>query len=173
MTILDLLTYPDSVLKKKSVIVEKIDDDFRQFLDDMVETMYHDKGCGLAAVQVGVLKRALTLDLTGMDEQEREEGFYPLKIINPKIVRKSDEKTCADEGCLSLPEQRFEITRPEKIAVEYFDENGDQKTLECDGWLARAMQHEIDHLDGKLMIDYLSPLKRDFAIKKLIKMKQQ
>lgn len=171
MTILSIITAPDSRLTQKSLAVTAVENDTRKFLDDMLETMYHDKGVGLAAVQVGMLKRVLVVDLQENDETERPEGFYPLFIVNPEIVEKSEELVIANEGCLSLPEQRIEIARSESIKIKYLDYNNNIKELVASGWLARVIQHEMDHLDGKLLIDYLSSIKKDVALRRLKKLK--
>lgn len=171
MTILSIITAPDPRLTEKSLTITAVDSDIRKFLDDMVETMYHDKGVGLAAVQVGILKRLLVVDLQENDESERSEGFYPLFIANPQLIEKSKELVIADEGCLSLPEQKIEVARSESIKIKYLDYNNNIQELAANGWLARVIQHEMDHLDGKLLIDYLSSLKKDVAKRKLKKLK--
>ncbi len=174
MAILPIITAPNPILKKKSLPVEVIDDELRLFLNDMIETMYHDRGIGLAAVQVGVPKRIFVMDLQEDDSNSsRPKNFFPLKIINPEIIYKSEEECIATEGCLSVPEQYIEVTRPEKVTIKYLDENSNENTLECDEWLARCVQHEIDHLDGKTLLDYVSPLKRDVMIRKLVRAKRQ
>ena len=138
----------------------------------MLDTMYHDNGIGLAAPQVGVLTRIITLDLS-FEEIEEHKNLYPLVMINPKITTFSQEVIEAQEGCLSLPEQTINLARPEFIFVEYLDIDGKKQKLKTDGWLSRAIQHEIDHLDGKLLIDYLSNLKRDVTLRKLKKIKNK
>lgn len=174
MAILPIITAPNPILKKKSLPVEVIDDELRNFLNDMVETMYHDRGVGLAAVQVGQHKRIIVMDLQEDDtNSNRPKDFFPLKIINPEIIWQSEDECIATEGCLSVPGQYIEVTRPEKITVKYLDENSKERILECDEWLARCMQHEIDHLDGKILLDYVSPLKRDVMIRKLVRAKRQ
>lgn len=173
MAILPITTAPNPILKKKSLPVERIDDELRIFLNDMVETMYHDNGIGLAAVQVGVHKRILVIDLQDNDDSEnRPKDFFPLKIINPEIIFKSEEECMATEGCLSVPDQYVEIARPEKITLKFQNEHNEEKTLECDGWFARCLQHEMDHLDGKTLLDYVSVVKRDVMIRKLIRAKR-
>lgn len=167
MAILQLVTAPDPLLKHKSIAVDVIDDAFRKFLDDMVETMYHDNGVGLAAVQVGILKRALVMDLQDSDDVERPEGFYPIKMINPEIILKSEEQCSATEGCLSVPGQFIDVTRPESVTVKFLDHLGSEHVMKSDGWLARVIQHEIDHLDGKTLLNYVSAIKRDVIIRKL------
>ena len=170
MAILEILEYPNPLLKKKSSKVEKIDDNLRQVLMDMLETMYDDAGVGLAAPQVGILKRMIVIDV----EQDREEGIpdNPLFLINPEIVWKSEETEISEEGCLSVPGMRAEVERFYKIVVRYLDEHGEQKELEAEGFFARALQHEIDHLNGILYIDRLSRLKRNMLLKKLEKSRE-
>lgn len=167
MAILPLVTAPDPLLKQKSIAVNVIDDAFRKFLDDMVETMYYDKGVGLAAVQVGVLRRALVMDLQDSDDMERPKGFYPIKMVNPEIIFKSEEQCSASEGCLSVPGQFIDVTRPESVTVKFLDHLGAEHVMKCEGWLARVVQHEMDHLDGKTLLNYVSAIKRDVIIRKL------
>ncbi|MDP4708600.1 MAG: peptide deformylase [Rickettsiaceae bacterium] len=172
MAILKILTAPDTILQKASSPVDKVNDSIRQFMDDMLETMYEDNGVGLAANQVGVLSRVMVIDLQNDDDQSREKGFYPLFIVNPEILEISDEMIEADEGCMSLPGQRIPVSRPKYIKIKYLDYNNKNQELATDGWLARAIQHEMDHLDGKLAIDYLSNLKKNVALRKLVKLKK-
>lgn len=166
--ILEIKTFPDEVLRRKSILVEKIDDNIKKLLDDMAETMYEAPGIGLAAPQVGVNKRVVVIDITGPEERS---GL--LKIINPEII--SMEGECeGEEGCLSIPQEYADVKRAEKITVKFLNEDGKEQILEADGLLSRAFQHEIDHLDGILFIDRISPLKREFIkkrIKKKIRMK--
>jgi len=169
---LKVVTAPNPILSKRSEEIAEVNDDIRQFMDDMVETMRASDGVGLAAVQVGILKRILVLDLQNDDSNDRPKGFYPLCMANPKIIQKSEEMVVAMEGCLSLPEQRIEVARPKKIKVEYLDYNNQKQVLEDDDWLARVIQHEMDHLDGRLLIDYLSNLKHDIALRKLTKIQK-
>ncbi|WP_341787015.1 peptide deformylase [Rickettsia endosymbiont of Cantharis rufa] len=171
MSILPIVTAPDERLKQKSQWLLEVTDQTRKFMDDMVKTMYHEDGGGLAAVQVGVLKRILIVDIKDHDKVERPKDFYPLFIVNPEIIEKSDELVIANEGCISLPEQRVDVARPESIKIRYLDYHGKSQELEANDWLARVIQHEYDHLEGKLMIDYLSSLKRDVALRKLKKHK--
>ena len=173
MTILSIITAPDPILKQQSLPVATVDNNIRKLMDDMFETMLHDGGAaGLAAVQVGVLKRVMVLDMQADDEVIRPEGFYPLYIANPVIIDSSTAMLAAFEGCLSVPEQRIAVTRHQEITVEYLDYHNNKKTLSASGWLARAIQHELDHLDGKLLIDYLSSVKKDVALRKLQKLKK-
>lgn len=172
MSILKIFTAPDPVLRKKSQPVKCVDNDIRKLMDDMLETMYEDKGVGLAANQVGSLDRILVLDLQKDDEDKRPKGFYPLYIANPEVIYASDEMVDGEEGCLSLPDQKILISRHEDIKIKYLDYNNKSRELEASGWLARAIQHEMDHLDGKLAIDYLSPLKKSVAMRRLTKIKR-
>lgn len=172
MTILNIVTAPDQILKEKSLSIKSVDDEVRKLMYDMLETMYHNNGVGLAAVQVGILKRVLIVDLQDSDDQERENSFFPLFIANPEIIEQSIELVVATEGCLSLPEQSIEIARPYSIKLRFLNYNNVLQEIVSDGWLARAIQHEIDHLDGKLLIDYLSNIKRDIALRKLKKLKK-
>ncbi|HJD57071.1 MAG TPA: peptide deformylase [Rickettsia endosymbiont of Sericostoma sp.] len=171
MSVLPIVTAPDSRLKQKSLPVGTVNDTIRKLMDDMVETMYHDHGVGLAAIQIGIVKRILVVDLQNSDDTERVEGFYPLFIVDPEIIDKSKELVVALEGCLSLPEQQIEIARSESISIRFLDYNNRQQELKADGWLARVIQHEMDHLDGKLLVDYLSNIKKDIALRKLKKLK--
>ncbi|XVN43612.1 MAG: peptide deformylase [Candidatus Rickettsia vulgarisii] len=171
MAILPIVTAPDPRLKQRSLPVKSVTDDVRKFMDDMVQTMYHDEGVGLAAIQVGVQQRILVVDLQANDDMEREANFYPLFIVDPEVVEKSKELVVATEGCLSLPEQRIDVARSESITIKFLDYNNNQQQLHASGWLARVIQHEMDHLDGKLLIDYLSSLKKDVALRRLKKLK--
>lgn len=162
--ILTVLEFPDERLQQKSVPVTKFDATLGKLLDDMAETMYSKNGIGLAAAQVGKFIRALVIDLGPAENQEAKLW----EIINPKFT-KTEGKTVFEEGCLSVPGYTEEVSRKAKVTVEYQDRHGKQHTLEADGLLAVALQHETDHLDGVLFIDRLSPLKRRMARKKLIK----
>lgn len=164
MALLKILTVPNPLLKKKSEKVEAVTDEIRKTLDDMLETMYDAPGVGLAAPQIGLLKRMVVIDVT-RDNEEKQ----PYKMINPVITAHSEETFLHDEGCLSVPEQYAGVERFETVTVKYTDENGKEKTLEADGLLAIAVQHELDHLDGKLFIDYLSKVKRDMLIRRVEK----
>ena len=172
MAKLEVLTAPDPILKKKAIAVESVDDSVRKLMDDMLETMYEDRGVGLAANQVGVLKRVLVLDLQNDDEEERPEGFYPLYIANPEITEASDELIEAEEYCLSVPDQGVPVSRHASIKIKYLDYNNKVQILLAIGWLARAIQHEMDHLNGKILIDYLSVLKKNVVLRKLTKLKK-
>ncbi len=163
-----IIIEPDSLLRKKSQSLEKVDDELKKLMDDMLETMYSAPGIGLAAVQVGVLKRLVVIDLS-KDDQKKE----PLFFVNPKITFQSKKTSVYEEGCLSLPGHFAEIERPAECHINYIDYDGKSKELQASGLLATCIQHEIDHLDGILFIDYLSKLKKDMIIKKLIKHKKE
>lgn len=172
MAKLNILTAPNPKLKEKAISIETVDDSIRALMDDMLETMYHDRGVGLAANQVGVLKRVLVLDLNNDDDEDRPEDFYPLFIANPEILESSQELDTAEEYCLSIPDVGVAVSRCASIKIKYLDYNNNTQELTASGWLARALQHEMDHLNGKILIDYLSPLKKNVAIRKLMKSKR-
>ncbi len=167
MTIKEIITVPDEILKKVSDPIEKVGINEKKLVDDLFETMYNSKGIGLAAVQVGILKRILVVDVSNKDEKKE-----PIALINPVIKNLSDEMSVYEEGCLSIPETFIEIERPKICEIEYINEKGIKKNLKCDGLLSTCVQHEINHLDGKLIIDHLSKLKKDFIIKKVSKIKK-
>ena len=167
MTVRPILTAPDPRLQAISTDVEKVDAEIRKLVDDMTESMYAADGIGLAAVQIGVPKRVLVIDL-----DQKEGTKNPIAYINPKIVWASDEMAVFEEGCLSVPEIWDDVERPARIKAEYLDRDGKAQTLEADGLLATCLQHEMDHLNGVLFIDHLSRLKRSMAIKKLTKAKK-
>ena len=167
MAILELYTYPHKVLSQKCEKVEKVTDEIRKFLDDMLETMYHDKGVGLAAPQVGVSKRIIVID--DKVTEEGEPGPHPLYMVNPEIIKKSEEMILFNEGCLSVPGQSAEVERHRAVSVKYLDYDGNEKVLDAEDFLAVIIQHETDHLDGVLYIDRISRLKRNIIIKKLSK----
>jgi len=171
MAILSIVTAPSAILKKKSLPINSVDAETKKLMHNMLETMYEDKGVGLAAVQVGVLQRILVVDLQDDEDAEIQKDFYPLFMANPEIVEKSSELILATEGCLSLPEQKVEMPRASAIKIKFLNYNNDLQELSLDGWLARVIQHEMDHLDGKLLVDYLSNIKRDMALRKLRKLK--
>ena len=173
MAKLEVLTAPDPILKKKAKPVELVDNSVRKLMDDMLETMYEDRGVGLAANQVGVLQRVLVLDLQNDDEEERPEGFYPLYIANPEVTEASDEMIEAEEYCLSVSDQGVPVLRHASIKIKYLDYNNKIKDLFSRGWLARAIQHEMDHLNGKILIDYLSILKKNVVLRRLAKLKKE
>ncbi len=159
---------PDPILRKKSETLEKVDDELRSLLDDMLETMYAAPGIGLAAVQIGILKRLIVIDIS--KEKEKKD---PLFLINPEIVSKSKKTSVHEEGCLSLPGHFAEIERPAECQIKYIGYDGKQKEIKASGLLSTCIQHEIDHLNGILFIDYLSKLKKDMILKKLIKNKKE
>lgn len=176
----EIITLPDPLLRRPSASVERVDDELRALLDDMLETMYDAPGVGLAGVQVAVPRRVIVMDVTYRhpDEQDSDGGEgempperkkSPICMINPEILTRSDEMRAHEEGCLSIPDYYAEIERPAKITVRYLDRDGKHREMVCDDILATVVQHEVDHLDGKLFIDYLSRLKRDRVIKKFVK----
>ena len=167
MSFKDIITVPDEILKKKSELVEKVGINEKKLINDLFETMYRSKGIGLAAVQVGILKRILVIDVSNKDEKKE-----PLSFINPVIKKVSNETSIYEEGCLSIPDTFIEIERPKACEVHFIDIDGKEKFLKCDGLLSTCIQHEINHLDGKLIIDHLSKLKRDLIIKKISKFKK-
>ena len=168
MTKRKIITEPDIILRKKSATLEKVDDELRELMDDMLETMYAAPGIGLAGVQVGILKRLIVIDISR--DQEKKN---PLFLINPEIISKSSSTSVYEEGCLSLPGYFAEIERPAECQIKYLDYHGKKKEMKAGGLLATCIQHEVDHLNGILFIDYLSKLKRDMVIKKLIKDKKE
>ncbi len=168
MTIRKILTIPDKILRKKSLEVKEINKEIKNLIDDMLATMYDAPGIGLAAIQIGVPKRVVVIDVSKEEDKKK-----PLHFINPEIVWKSEKKAIYEEGCLSIPNQFAKIERPEKCKLKYIDYNGNKKELETEGLLATCIQHEIDHLNGILFIDYLSKLKKDFIVKKLSKNKKE
>lgn len=165
MAIRPILLIPDPRLKTEAEPVTDITDEIRALAADMLETMYDAPGIGLAAVQIGVMKRLLVIDVAGKDEPRA-----PMVVINPEITWESDEEfSIHEEGCLSIPDYYEEVERPAKIRVRYTDLDGKTQEIEAEGILATCLQHEIDHLDGVLFIDYLSKLKRDRVMKKFTK----
>ena len=163
-----ILIEPDSILRKKSESLETVNTELRNLMDDMLETMYEASGIGLAAVQIGILKRIIVLDISKEPEKKN-----PLFLVNPKITFKSKKTSIYEEGCLSLPGQFAEIERPAECHLNYIDYYGKQKSLQAKGILATCVQHEVDHLDGVLFIDYLSKLKKNMILKKLKKYKKE
>ena len=163
-----ILTEPDPILRKKCEPLEKVDVDTKKLMDDMLATMYAAPGIGLAAVQVGILKRLVVIDISKGEEEKK-----PIFLINPQIIHQSKKTSVYEEGCLSLPGQFAEIERPAECTIKYIDYNGKEKDLKADGLLATCIQHEVDHLNGILFIDYLSKLKKDMIIKKLVKHKKE
>ena len=167
MALREILTEPNKILREKSLEVENVDKDIQKLMDDMLETMYAAPGIGLAAIQVGIPKRIIVLDV-----EHKEGKKNPIFLINPKIIKKSENKSTYEEGCLSVPGQFAEIDRPDKCHVKYLDYHGNKKEINAEGMLATCIQHEMDHLEGILFIDYLSKLKKTMIIKKLSKQKK-
>ena len=168
MSILNIVKEPDPILRKKCDEVHGVDQDLKKLMNDMLETMYNAPGIGLAAPQVGVLKRVIVIDLS-----RDEENKNPLFIVNPKIIWRSEEMNIREEGCLSIPNHYAEVERPTKCKLEYLDYNGKKNFLDADDLLSTCIQHEVDHCNGILFIDYLSKLKKNMIIKKLIKAKKE
>jgi peptide deformylase len=164
MALRDIITLPDKRLRLKSEPVKRIDANIRKLVDDLFETMYDAPGIGLAAIQIGVAKRIVTMDLS-----RKEEDHKPQVFINPEVTWKSDETSKYEEGCLSIPEFYEEVERPAKVKVKYLDLDGEEHEIEASGLLATCLQHEIDHTNGVLFIDYISKLKRDRIVKKFAK----
>ena len=184
MKILPLVIAPNPLLKQVSKPVEKIDDALRQFMNDMVNTMYAENGIGLAAVQVGVLKRVLVIDVDyeSDDHHHHHHGecggvhvknTNPRFFVNPEIIELSKESASYNEGCLSFPDARSEVVRPQIVKVKYLDENGKEHVEEMSGILATCIQHEIDHLNGITFVDHISKLKREMIIKKMQKLNRK
>ena len=164
MTIKTIITEPNEILRQVSKPVIRVGNDERKLMDDMLETMYAANGIGLAAIQIGIPKRVVVIDIS-KDENKKD----PIYFVNPELTWKSKEKATYEEGCLSIPDQFAKIDRPEKCTVKFLDYNGNPKEIKAEGLLATCIQHEIDHLNGVLFIDYLSKLKKDMIIKKLKK----
>ncbi|QCI98927.1 peptide deformylase [Agrobacterium larrymoorei] len=164
MTIKPLIILPDPLLRQQSKPIETVDSEIARLADDMLETMYDAPGIGLAAIQVGIPRRMLVIDLSREDEEKK-----PIVFINPEILKVSDDVSTYEEGCLSIPDYYAEVERPASLTVGYIDRDGKQQTVEADGLLATCLQHEIDHLNGVLFIDHISRLKRDMVIKKFTK----
>ena len=186
MKILPLVIAPDPLLKQVSAKVEKVDAALQQFMKDMVSTMYYESGIGLAAVQVGVLKRILVIDIDYQIEDHHHHhhdhdncgGIHvkntnPRYFVNPEIVEFSKELSTYNEGCLSFPEARSDVVRPKKVKVKYLDFHGNEKLEEMDGILATCIQHEMDHLNGITFVDHISKLKRDMILSKMSKLKRK
>jgi len=165
MAIKKILTEPNKLLRQISLPVEKVEETERELMNDMLETMYAANGIGLAAIQIGVPKRIIVMDLSKKEENKKN----PMYFVNPVIKNKNDQNLTYEEGCLSVPNQFAEIDRPKTCEVEYLDYNGNRQNLKAEGLLATCIQHEIDHLEGVLFIDYLSKLKKEIIIKKLSK----
>ena len=167
MALRQILTEPNEILRKKSLPVDSVDKDLQILMDDMLETMYAAPGIGLAAIQVGIPKRVIVLDI-----EQKEGEKKPLFFVNPEIIQKSKNLSTYEEGCLSVPGQFAEIDRPYKCHIKYLDYYGEKKEINAEGMLATCIQHEMDHLEGILFIDYLSKLKKTMIIKKLSKQKK-
>lgn len=168
MTKLTVLEVPHPILSQKASQVEQVNADIQKTLADMLETMYTSNGVGLAANQVGLLKRLVVIDVAGEGETPD-----PIKMVNPVIVAHSDSMICHNEGCLSVPRQYADVERFETVRVRYLDENGVEKERDADGLLSICIQHELDHLDGILFIDHLSQFKRSLLLKKLEKRRRK
>ena len=168
MTVKTILTEPNKILRQVSLPVEKIGKEEQVLMDDMLETMYMAKGIGLAAIQVGVPKRIIVMDIGNRDKEKE-----PMYFVNPIIKNKNSEHSTYEEGCLSVPNQFAEVNRPSSCEVEYLDYNGNKKIFKASGLLATCIQHEMDHLEGILFIDYLSKLKKMMIVKKLSKQKNK
>tara|TARA_B100001093_G_scaffold395300_1_gene382167 strand:- start:49 stop:567 length:519 start_codon:yes stop_codon:yes gene_type:complete len=166
MTVRTILTEPNKLLRQISLPVKKVGDEERKLMDDMLETMYLAPGIGLAAIQIGVPQRIIVMDIS-KEEGKKEPRYF----VNPIIINKNPEKNTYEEGCLSVPDQFAEISRPSTCEIEYLDYDGKKKLLKADGLLATCIQHEMDHLEGILFIDYLSKLKKSMIVKKLSKIK--
>jgi peptide deformylase len=164
MALLPIVILPDPLLRKPSAPVERVDDELRALADNMLETMYEAPGVGLAAVQVGVPRRLIVADAAGKDEERR-----PLVLINPEILALGADMRVHEEGCLSIPDVRVEIERPASLKVRYLDRDGKPQELDAEGLLATVIQHEVDHLNGRLIIDFMSRLKRDIIVRKFRK----
>lgn len=168
MSILPIITLPDPILRQPSEPIERVDAELLRLADNMLETMYDAPGVGLAAIQVAVPRRLVVLDVAGDDEPRQ-----PLVLINPEIISLGSEVRTHEEGCLSIPDFRLDIERPSTLRLRYIDREGKVQERDADGLLATAVQHELDHLDGKLIIDFLSRLKRDMVVRKFKKLARQ
>ena len=173
MSIRRIIEVPDPLLRQKSTPVETVNDEIRKLVADMFDTMYEAPGIGLAAIQVGVPKRVLVIDLQEPEEEGGEPVRDPRVFINPEIVEHSDQEVPYTEGCLSVPDQFAEVDRPDRICARWLDENGKQHEEVIEGLLAVCLQHEMDHLEGILFIDHLSRLKREMILKKLAKQRKE
>jgi peptide deformylase len=173
MAILPIVEVPDPRLRQISKPVEQVDDDLRRLIDDMFETMYAAPGIGLAAIQVGVPKRVLVIDLQEQETEDGEPVRDPRVFINPEILETSDHDVPYNEGCLSVPEMYAEVDRPDRIRARWLDRDGTKREEEITGLLAVCLQHEMDHLNGILFIDHLSRLKREMLLKKLAKLRRE
>lgn len=170
MSTYEIITIPDPVLKTEAQPVGSVTADIQKQLDAMLQTMYDAPGIGLAANQVGLLNRVIVMDLADRDEGEEAEPWF---MVNPEIIWESEEMSVMQEGCLSIPKQYADVERPAEVRVKYLDYNGKEAEMEASGLLSHCVQHEIDHLNGVLFIDYLSSLKRNMIVKKVDKLKKQ
>ena len=168
MAIKEILTEPNKILRQVSKPVQKVTKEEQSLMDDMLDTMYHANGIGLAAIQIGIPKRIIVMDIAKKDEEKN-----PMYFVNPVIKNKNQNLATYEEGCLSVPDQFAEVNRPSTCEVEYLDYNGEKKILKAEGLVATCIQHEMDHLQGILFIDYLSKLKKSMIIKKLSKGKNK
>jgi peptide deformylase len=168
MTVKTILTEPNQLLREISQPVDQVGENEQKLMDDMIETMYAANGIGLAAIQIGFPQRIIVMDIS-----KDKKNKNPMYFVNPIILNKAIEQSTYEEGCLSVPSQFAEIDRPNKCEVEYLDYNGEKKLLKAEGLLATCIQHEIDHLEGILFIDYLSKLRKSMIIKKLSKQKNK
>jgi len=168
MSIKPIIYLPDPILRQQSQPVERVDQELSSFIEDMIETMYDAPGIGLAAIQVGVPRRLLVIDVAGKDEPNNPQVF-----INPELVATGDDTNVYEEGCLSIPDYYAEVERPEAITVRHLDRDGKERVTEANGLLATCLQHEIDHLNGVLFIDHISKLKRDMVVRKFTKLARQ
>ncbi|WP_430258152.1 peptide deformylase [Neorhizobium sp. IRS_2294] len=164
MTIKPLIILPDPLLRQVSKPFERVDDALLKLADDMLETMYDAPGIGLAGIQIGVARRILVVDVSREEDEKN-----PIVVINPEIIRSSDERSVYEEGCLSIPEYYAEVERPASVTVKHLGRDGKEHVIEADGLLATCLQHEIDHLDGVLFIDHISRLKREMVVKRFTK----
>jgi peptide deformylase len=171
MAVLPIIIAPDPLLKQKSAPIEVVDDAIRALLNDMLDTMYHSAGIGLAAVQVGILGRLIVVDVNWKDEDAPSR--QPLKLVNAEVVQDSDDISIYNEGCLSFPDQFSEVARPKEVTIRYIDEWGNPQELVADGLLATCIQHEIDHTNGITFVDHISRMKREMILTKLTKAKKR
>lgn len=169
MSLIPIVLIPDNRLRQQSAPVSGVDVSIRKLMDDMLETMYDAPGIGLAAIQIGIPKRLVVIDVAKREGEEEDEVKDPIFLVNPEITRLSDEKASYEEGCLSIPDYYAEVERPARVWLRYLDRTGVMKEMEADGLLATCIQHEIDHLNGVLFIDYLSRLKRERVMKRFAK----
>ena len=169
MAIKNIITEPNKILRQVSKPVEQVGKEEQNLMDDMLDTMYSAKGIGLAAIQIGVPKRIIVLDISDKEKKENK----PMYFVNPVVKNKNSDLSTYEEGCLSVPNQFAEIDRPSNCEVEYLDYNGEKKLLKAEGLLSTCIQHEMDHLEGILFIDYLSKLKKSMIIKKLSRQKNK